>query len=125
VIQAFDHDEQMFAALIEEMGEPEQNLYTTFTAPSKQIRVEWMIGSGGDLAIELCAEKTTLIRDPRGNYTIKNQNEQPTNAGTNSTTANDPAVSATAITSRGATTPVSTANRFPGTAAASAIALFS
>jgi hypothetical protein len=52
---------------------------------SKKARVEFVQSSRGDLAIELLKERTTLRRDPSGNWTIYRKenvpNSSPASAG--------------------------------------------
>lgn len=79
IVAAYDYSLDMVKLLADET-----NSRIVVNPDSKKARVEFVQSSRGDLAIELLKEKTTLRRDPSGNWTIYQRenasNSSPTSA---------------------------------------------
>ena len=72
VIAAYNYSRDMVNLIAEETDG------RVITDPvSKKARVEYVQSSKGDLAVELLKEKTTLRRDPSGNWTIYQKDNVP------------------------------------------------
>lgn len=79
IIAAYNYSLDMVKLIAEEIDG------RVITDPiGKKARVEYVQSSKGDLAIELLKEKTTLRRDPSGNWTIY-QKENVSNSSPTST----------------------------------------
>ena len=79
IIAVYDYSLDMVKLIAEET-----NGRVIIDPIGKKARIEYVQSSKGDLAIELLKEKTTLRRDPSGNWTIYQKenvsNSSPTSA---------------------------------------------
>ena len=77
IVEATDYDTYTFEAMVDENNRIEPGtIYPELTAPESKLRCEWMQSSGGHLIIELIADRTTLKRNPLGQYDIQYGNTQ-------------------------------------------------
>lgn len=77
IVEAADYDINVFDAMADEIARIEPGIiYGGSAALKSKLRCEWMQSSGGHLIIELIADRTTLKRNPLGQYDIQYGNIQ-------------------------------------------------
>ncbi len=72
IVEAADYDIHVFEAMADEITRIEPGtIYDELIAPESKVRCEWMQSTSGHIIVELTADRTTLKRNPLGQYDIQ------------------------------------------------------